>query len=64
MMEMLKILTWKKKTVETPNPQPETTSLRGTSGDTPYSQDYALPRENPTTYASPSIAYPFNYGLP
>ena len=37
MMKMLKILTKEKQTVETPNPQPETTSLRGTSGDTPYS---------------------------
>ena len=34
MMEMLKILTKEKQTVETPNPQPETTSLRGTGGDT------------------------------
>ena len=64
MMEMLKILTKEKKTVETPNPQPETAPLRGTGGNTLYLQDFTLPRENPTTYASPSIAYPFNYGLP
>ena len=35
MMEMLKILTREKQTVEAPNPQPETTPLRGTGEDTP-----------------------------
>ena len=63
MMEMLKILTREKQIVEAPNPQSETTPLKGTGGDTPYSQGFALPRENLTTYASPSTAYPFNYGL-
>ena len=36
MMEMLKILTSEKQTIETPNPQSEITPLRDTSGDTPY----------------------------
>ena len=36
MMEMLKVLTKEKQTVETPNSQPETTPLRSTGGDTPY----------------------------
>ena len=63
MIEMLKILTKEKQTLEAPNSQPETTLLRGNGGDTSHSQGFALPRENPTTYASPSTAYPFNYGL-
>ena len=63
MKEMLKILTKEKQTAEAPNPQSETTPLRGTGGDTSYPQGFALPRENPATYASPFIAYPFNYGL-
>ena len=46
MMEMLKLLTREKQTVEAPNPQPETTPLRGTSGDALYPQDFALPHEN------------------
>ena len=44
MIEMLKILTKEKQTIEAPNPQPKTTPLRGTSGDTPYSQDYSQPK--------------------
>ena len=64
MIEMLKILTREKQTIEAPNSQPETTPLKGTNGDTPYPQGFALPHENPATYASPSIAYPLNYGLP
>ena len=36
MMEMLKILTSEKQTVEALNLQPETTPLRGTSADTLY----------------------------
>ena len=63
MMEMLKILTKEKQTVEAPNLQPKTTPLKGTGGDTPYLQGFALPRENPITYASPSTAYPFHYEL-
>ena len=63
MMEMLKILTMEKQTIEARNPQPKTTPLRGTGGDAPYPQFFALPLKNPTTYASPSTAYPFNYGL-
>ena len=35
-MEMLKILTREKQTIEAPNPQPEATSLRDTDRDTPY----------------------------
>ena len=64
MMEMLKILTREKQTVKAPNPQPETTSLRDTSRDTPYLQGFTLPRENPTMYTSPSQPFPFNYGSP
>ena len=64
MIEMLKILTREKQTVEAPNLQPKATPLRDTGGDTLYSQGFTLPRENPTTHASPSTAYPFNYGLP
>ena len=64
MMKMLKILTKEKQTVEAPNPQPETTSLKGTNGNALYPQGFALPRENLTTYASPFTAYPFNYELP
>ena len=45
MMEMLKILTREKQSVETPNTQTETTPLGGIGGDTPYSQGFALPRE-------------------
>ena len=44
--------------------QPEITPLRGTGGDAPYPQGFALPRENPITYALSSVAYPFNYELP
>ena len=36
MMEMLKILTKEKQSVEIPNTQTRTTPLGGTSGDTPY----------------------------
>ena len=64
MMKMLRILTREKQIVEAPNPQPKTTPLRGIDGNTPCSQGYALPRENPATYVSPSTTYPFNYGLP
>ena len=35
-MEMLKMLTREKQSVETPNPQTETTPLRGTGKDTTY----------------------------
>ena len=45
MMEMLKILTKEKQSAETPNTQTRTTPLGGTSGDTPYQQGFALPRE-------------------
>ena len=61
-MKMLKMLIGEKQSVEAPNPQTETTPLKGTGEDTPYSQGFALPRETLATYASPSIAYPFNYG--
>ena len=63
-MEMLKILTREKQSTETPNTQIRTTPLWGTSGDTPYPQDFALPRETQKTYASPSQPFPFNYGSP
>ena len=53
-MEMLKILTKEKQSAETPNMQIGTSSLGGTSGDTPYPQGFALPRETQATYASPS----------
>ena len=59
---MLKMLTKKKQSVEAPNPQTEATPIRGTGEDTPYPQSFALPHEIPTMYASPSTAYPFNYG--
>ena len=36
MMEMLKILTREKQSVETPNPQAETTPLKGASEDILY----------------------------
>ena len=36
MMEMLKILTKEKQTIEASNPQSETTPLRGTGEDTSY----------------------------
>ena len=36
MMEILKILTREKQTVEAPNLQPKTTPLRDTGGNTPY----------------------------
>ena len=64
MMEMLKILTREKQSAETPNTQTGTTPLGGTSGDTHYSQDFALPRETQTTYVSPSQPFPFKYGPP
>ena len=54
MMEMLKMLTREKQSAETPKPQTETTSLRGTSEDILYLQGFVLPRETLTTYASPS----------
>ena len=62
MMEMLKILTREKQSVETPNTQTRTTPLGGTSGDTPYSQGFALACETQAIYASPSQPFPFNYG--
>ena len=62
MMEMLKMLTREKQSVETPNPQSETTPLRGAGEDILYSQGFLLPRENQTTYTSPSQTFPFNYG--
>ena len=37
MMEMLKMLTKEKQSVEAPNPQIETTPLKGTNEDTLYS---------------------------
>ena len=58
------MLTREKQNVEASNPQTETTPLRGTGEDTPYSQCFALLHETPATYASPSTAYPFNYGPP
>ena len=64
MIEMLKILTREKQIVEAPNPQLKTIPLRGTGGDNLYPQGFALPRENPATYASPSTAYHLNYRLP
>ena len=62
MMEMLKMLIKEKQNVEAPNPQLETTPLKGTGKDIPYPQGFALPRETPTTYASPSQPFPLNYG--
>ena len=56
------MLNKKKQSIEAPNLQPKTTPLRGTSGDTPYPQGFVLPRETPTTYASPSQPFPLNYG--
>ena len=64
MMEMLKILTREKQSDEAPNPQTEATPLRGTGENTPYLQGFALRRETPATYTSPSTAYPFNYEPP
>ena len=64
MMEMLKILSKEKQSAEIPNTQTGTTPLGGTSGDTPYPQGFALPRETQATYASPSQPFPFNYGPP
>ena len=63
-MEMLKILTRKKQSVETPNTQTGTTPLGVTSGDTPYPQGFALSRETQATYASLFQPFPFNYGPP
>ena len=56
------MLTREKQSVEAPNPQTKTTPLKSTGKDTPYPQGFALPRENPATYALPSQAYPLNYG--
>ena len=64
MMEMLKMLTREKQSVEVPNLQTQTTPLRGIGEDTPYPQGFALPRETSAIYASPSTAYPFNYRPP
>ena len=64
MMEMLKMLTREKQSVEVPNLQTQTTPLRGIGEDTPYPQGFALPCEDLATCVSPSTAYPFNYGLP
>ena len=36
MMEILKMLTREKQSVEAPNPQTKTIPLKGTGGDTPY----------------------------
>ena len=58
------MLTREKQNIEVPNPQTKTTSLKDTGEDTLYPQSFALPRETPATYTSPSTAYPFNYGLP
>ena len=63
-MEMLKILTREKQSAESPNTQTGTTPLTGTSGDTPYPQGFALPRETQATYASPFQPLSFNYGPP
>ena len=54
MMEMLKMLTRMKQRVEDPNPQIETTPLRGIGENTPYPQGFVLPCETQTTYTSPS----------
>ena len=62
MMEMLKMLTREKQSAETLNPQ--TTPLKGTNEDILYLQGFVLPCETPTTYASPSQPFPFNYGPP
>ena len=64
MMEMLTILSKEKQSAEIPNTQTGTTPLGGTSGDTPYPQGFALPRETQATYASPSQPFPFNYRPP
>ena len=45
------MLTREKQRVEAPNPQTETTPLRGIGEDAPYLQSFALPCETPTTYA-------------
>ena len=56
------MLTKEKQSVEAPNSQTKTTPLRGIGEQTPYPPSFALPRENPATYASPSQAFPLNYG--
>ena len=53
-MEMLKMLTKEKQSTKAPNPQIEATPLKGTDEDILYPQGFPLPRENQTTYASPS----------
>ena len=64
MMEMMKMLTRKKQNTETPNPQAEATPLKSTGEDTLYPQGFVFSRETQATYASPSQAFPLNYGLP
>ena len=64
MMEMLKMLTKNKKSTEASNPQAEATPLRNTVKDLSYPQGFAFPFETQTTYATPSQAFPFNYGPP
>ena len=56
------MLTREKQSAEAPNPQTKTTPLKSTGKDTPYPQGFALHCETSTTYASPSTAYPLNYG--
>ena len=51
MIEMLKILTREKQSVEAPKPQTEATPLRGMGEDILYLQGFPLPRENPITNA-------------
>ena len=61
---MIEMLTKDKQSTEAPNPQTEATPLRNTSEDILYPQGFAFPCETQATYASPSQAFPFNYGPP
>ena len=62
MMEMLKMLTKDKQSAEASNPQTEATPLSGTGEDILYPQGFAFSHETQATYASPSQAFPLNYG--
>ena len=54
MMEMLKMLTKDKQSIEAFNPQMEATPLRNTGEDLLYPQGFAFSRETQATYASQS----------
>ena len=49
MIEMMKMLTKEKQSVEAPNPPTEATPLRGMGEDILYPQGFPLPRENQAT---------------